>query len=48
VSVLEPFGSDDTVLAQFARAAVDASFAPAATKARLRQEIAAWLAAPAD
>ncbi|MGY1742876.1 MULTISPECIES: hypothetical protein [unclassified Blastococcus] len=41
------FGWDDAVLADLARAAVDASFAPAATRARLHAGIAAWPAAPA-
>jgi adenosine deaminase len=38
------FGYGDEVLAELARATVDASFAPATTKERLRREIAAWLA----
>jgi adenosine deaminase len=42
--IRDTFGYDDTVLAELARAGVDASFAPATTKARLRQEIDAWLA----
>jgi adenosine deaminase len=43
--VRDAFGYPDAVLAELAAAGVDASFAPAATKARLRAEIAAWLAA---
>ncbi|MEV5750176.1 adenosine deaminase [Actinoallomurus sp. NPDC052308] len=42
------FGYDDAVLAELSRAGVEASFAPESTKARLRQEIDAWLAAPAS
>lgn len=42
----EVFGYSDTVLAGFATASVDASFASAETKARLRQEISDWLATP--
>jgi adenosine deaminase len=42
--VRDAFGYDDTVLADLARAGVDASFAPATTKTRLHQEIEAWLA----
>lgn len=38
------FGYDDTVLADLARAGVDASFAPASTKKRIHREIDAWLA----
>ncbi len=41
--VREAFGYDDTVVAELARAAVDASFAPTATKARLHQQTDAWL-----
>lgn len=41
------FGYDDAVLAELSRAAIDASFTPAATKARLRRETDAWLASPA-
>ncbi|TDD82133.1 adenosine deaminase [Actinomadura rubrisoli] len=41
--VRDAFGYDDTVLADLARAGVDASFAPDATKARLHQEIDTWL-----
>jgi adenosine deaminase len=37
------FGYGDEVLAELARATVDASFAPATTKERLHREIAAWL-----
>jgi adenosine deaminase len=44
--VRDTFGYDDAAFADLARAAVDASFAPVATKTRLRQEIDAWLAAP--
>jgi adenosine deaminase len=44
-AVGETFGCSDEELAHFARAAVDASFAPPATKTRLRQDIAAWLSA---
>jgi adenosine deaminase len=42
--VRRAFGYDDLVLAGLARAGVDASFAPPVTKARMRDEIAAWLA----
>jgi adenosine deaminase len=38
------FGYGDEVLAELALAAVEASFAPAATKERLRREVAAWRA----
>jgi adenosine deaminase len=38
------FGWDDASLAALSAAAVDASFAPEATKSMLRKEIAAWLA----
>jgi adenosine deaminase len=41
--VRDAFGYSDTVLAELARAGVAASFAPAATKARLTAEIDAWL-----
>lgn len=44
----ETFGYDDEVLAGLARAGADASFAPPATRARLRREIDAWLASPAE
>jgi adenosine deaminase len=37
------FGYDDAVLADLSRTAVDASFAPATTKARLHAETDAWL-----
>ena len=46
-AVRAAFGWDDAVLADLARAAVDASFAPAATRARLHAGVDAWLAAPA-
>jgi adenosine deaminase len=42
--VAAAFGYDDAELAALALAAVDASFAPPPTKARLRGEVAAWLA----
>jgi adenosine deaminase len=42
--VRDAFGYDDAALADLARAGVDASFAPAATKSRLNREIEAWLA----
>ncbi|MDJ0341849.1 adenosine deaminase [Streptomyces sp. H10-C2] len=42
--VRDAFGYDDAVLADFARAGVDASFAPAGTKARLHTEIDGWIA----
>ncbi|WP_198357598.1 adenosine deaminase [Streptomyces fildesensis] len=42
--VRDAFGYDDEVLAELARAGVDASFAPDGTKARLRAEIDDWLA----
>jgi len=45
--VRDAFGYDDTVLAELARAAIDASFAPEATKAAVRRDIQAWLASPA-
>ncbi|MEU5876891.1 adenosine deaminase [Spirillospora sp. NPDC047279] len=41
--VRDTFGYDDDVLAGFARAGADASFAPDATKTRLHAEIDAWL-----
>ena len=44
-AVRDTFGCTDEELARFARAAVDASFAPPATKARLHHDIAAWLSA---
>jgi len=40
------FGDDDAALAALSLAGVEASFADAATKARLRAGIADWLAAP--
>lgn len=43
--VRDAFGYDDAVLADLARAAIDASFAPEATKKRLRERTDAWLAA---
>ncbi|MFB4320160.1 adenosine deaminase [Actinomadura sp. 21ATH] len=42
--VRDAFGYGDAVLAELARAGVDASFAPPATKARIHAEIDAWLA----
>ncbi|MBW8485000.1 adenosine deaminase [Actinomadura parmotrematis] len=45
--VRDAFGYGDAVLAELARNAVAASFAPATTKARLDAGIGAWLAAPA-
>lgn len=47
VRVRDTFGYDDDVIAEFSRAAIDASFAPPATKARLRQATDAWLVSPA-
>ncbi|GAA2424588.1 adenosine deaminase [Actinomadura vinacea] len=44
--VRDAFGYGDAVLAELARASVAASFAPAATKARLDAEIDDWLAHP--
>ncbi|WP_030163738.1 adenosine deaminase [Spirillospora albida] len=44
--VRDAFGYDDGVLAELARAGVDASFAPDATKARVNREIDAWLTTP--
>lgn len=41
--VREAFGYDDLVLADLARASIDASFAPSALKARLRREVDEWL-----
>jgi adenosine deaminase len=38
------FGYDDAVLAELNHAAIDASFAPAATKAKLHGDTDAWLA----
>ena len=43
--VRDAFGYDDAVLAELARAATDASFAPPATKKDLQAQIDAWLAA---
>jgi adenosine deaminase len=43
--VRDAFGYDDTALAELARAAIDASFAPAATKKTMHERTAAWLAA---
>lgn len=40
------FGYGDDVLAELARAGVEASFAPEATKERLRREIDAWTVEP--
>jgi adenosine deaminase len=40
------FGCTDEELAEFARAAVEASFAPPETKAGLQSDIDAWLSAP--
>jgi adenosine deaminase len=45
--VRDAFGCTDDDLADLARAGVDASFAPADTRARLHRGIDAWLAAPA-
>jgi adenosine deaminase len=42
--IRDTFGYDDAVLADLNRAAIDASFAPAAIKARLHRETDAWLA----
>jgi adenosine deaminase len=44
--VRDTFGYDDVVLAELARAAIDASFAPAVTRARLHRQTDGWLAAP--
>jgi adenosine deaminase len=44
--VRDAFGYDDAVLAELARAAIDASFAPATTRKNLRERVDAWLAAP--
>ena len=44
--VRQAFGYGDAVLAEFARAAISASFAPPTIKARLRQETDTWLASP--
>jgi adenosine deaminase len=43
--VRDAFGYDDAVLAELARAAIDASFAPATTKNYLHERTGAWLAA---
>ncbi|TWP49508.1 adenosine deaminase [Lentzea tibetensis] len=43
IRVRETFGYDDTVLATFARNAVDASYASEATKTLLHKDIDAWL-----
>jgi adenosine deaminase len=43
--VRDTFGYDDTVLAELARNAIEASFAPASTKSTMRERTAAWLAA---
>jgi adenosine deaminase len=45
--VRDTFGYDDADLASFARAGVDASFAPDASKARIHQQIDDWLRSPA-
>ncbi|MFF3667996.1 adenosine deaminase [Microtetraspora malaysiensis] len=42
--VRDAFGYDDEALAELARAGIDASFAPDATKERLRRGVDAWLA----
>ncbi len=42
--VRDAFGYDDPTLAELARAGIDASFAPAATKERLHGRVDAWLA----
>jgi len=44
-AVRDAFGCSDEDLVRFARAAVDASFAPPATRARLHEDITAWLSA---
>ncbi|MBP2705852.1 adenosine deaminase [Microbispora sp. RL4-1S] len=44
--VRDAFGYGDDVLAALARASVDASFAPEATKERLRRGVDEWLASP--
>ena len=43
-AVRDAFGCTDDDLARFARSAVDASFAPPTTRARLHEDITAWLA----
>lgn len=42
----DTFGFGDDAVAGLARAGVDASLAPGATKARLHREISAWIGAP--
>jgi adenosine deaminase len=44
--VRDAFGYDDTVIAELARAAIEASFAPTATRKNLRERTEAWLAVP--
>jgi adenosine deaminase len=44
--VRDTFGYDDAVLAELARNAVEASFAPPATKTSMHERTDAWLAAP--
>jgi adenosine deaminase len=44
--VRHTFGYDDTVLAELTRNAIEASFAPAATKTTMRERTDAWLATP--
>ncbi|MEZ0075420.1 adenosine deaminase [Planotetraspora sp. GP83] len=44
--VRDTFGYGDAVMAELARASIDASFAPAGTKDRLRRQVDAWLASP--
>jgi adenosine deaminase len=44
--VRDAFGYDDAVLADLARAAIDASFAPTAAKKRMTERTDDWLAAP--
>ena len=46
--VRDTFGYDDTVLAELARAAIGASFAPATTKKQMRERTDAWLTAADD
>ncbi|MCP3804464.1 adenosine deaminase [Allokutzneria sp. A3M-2-11 16] len=46
VRVRDAFGCSDSELAAFARAGVDASFAPDELKTRLHKEITQWLARP--
>lgn len=43
-AIRDTFGCTDEELGGFARAAVDASFAPPETKARVHRDIDAWLA----